>query len=463
MRIGCMDFPATLNPVYATSETAQAVMNKLHQALFYFDPGGGIRPELAETTHWDEERSTISITLKKGAYFANGVAVQSRDVLATLALLRNPLYEYPYLADLAFIEEIIAVDALSFRIRLKGKFAPWKNYLTFKVLHAGEIENMDPVAFRKHRPLGCGPYQLQAVEEPRAILLKKNPFYGPRPSFQRIVYSVLGDPRQGPLKLLTDELDAVEVQADEARAYARLPEWRRDFLLLQYRKFGYTYLVFNLKAPDVDFNLRKLFYNRLQASPFLEIFLKGTGEPVHSPFLALSAAVKVQRLPVVEFPPRPRRLRILANSESVLRKQLVLFLCEEMKRFHVELEPVFVEYRTFLKYLKQGNFDLAVSAFLLDMDWNLKDVLSSSGYFNYAGLTDTVMDALLEAGLREMDEKKRRRIYASAHERWLESLPLIPLFNLNYAMGVSRRLKPPAAHFRTIGSSGDFFYNLQGW
>jgi len=34
LRIGCLDFPSALNPVYATSETAQGVMNKLHQALF---------------------------------------------------------------------------------------------------------------------------------------------------------------------------------------------------------------------------------------------------------------------------------------------------------------------------------------------------------------------------------------------------------------------------------------------
>ncbi len=208
--------------------------------------------------------------------------------------------------------------------------------------------------------------------------------------------------------------------------------------------------------------MRRLFYNCLHVSPFLTLFLKGAGQVVYSPFLNLSADVQSRRLPAAS-PPQRLRLRILANSESVLRKQFVLFLCEEMKRFHIDLEPVFVEYQTFLKYLKQGNFDLAVSAFLLDMDWNLKDVLSSSGYFNYAGLADAKMDALLEAGLREMDEKKRRQIYVNAHARWLESLPLLPLFNLDYFMGISRSLKIPTDHFRVIGSTGDFFYDLSGW
>jgi ABC-type transport system substrate-binding protein len=119
LRIGCLDFPSGLNPVYATSETAQGVMNKIYQALFYFDQMGAIRPELVDSVHWDKGQLAISLTLKKGICFANGAAVQSRDVLATIELLKNPIYEYPYLSDLNFIEKIVVIDPLNFRIELK--------------------------------------------------------------------------------------------------------------------------------------------------------------------------------------------------------------------------------------------------------------------------------------------------------------------------------------------------------
>jgi ABC-type transport system substrate-binding protein len=462
LRLGCLDFPPGMNPVYATSETAQGIMNKVHRALFYFDRQGNIRPELVDSVSWDEGKLQVSIMLKRGMFFSNGAAVQSRDVLATIELLKDPLYEYPYLSDLNFIEKAVAVDPLSFRLKLKGKYAPWKNYLTFKILNADDIRGLGPGEFRRRIPLGCGPYQIEAVDEPRAIVLKENRFFAGHSSFKKIVYAVLRDPQQGPLKLLTDETDAVDITADDVRSFHQLPEWRKGFHLLKYNKFGYTYLVFNLKNPPVNLNLRKLFYNHLLASPFLETFLKGAGELVFSPFLYLNGSVGPMPLPAAA-PSQRLRLRILANSESTLRKQLVLFLCEEMKAFNIELEPVFVEYQTFLKYLKQGNYDVAVSAFLLDMDWNMKDILSSSGYFNYAGLADAKMDALLDAGLQEMDEKKRRQIYLEAHERWLATLPLIPLFNLNYFMGVSRSLNVPAGRFELVGSCGDFFYNIQDW
>jgi ABC-type transport system substrate-binding protein len=76
---------------------------------------------------------------------------------------------------------------------------------------------------------------------------------------------------------------------------------------------------------------------------------------------------------------------------------------------------------------------------------------------------ESEMDDVLEKGLREMDIEKRRKIYERAHELWLNSLPFIPLFNLNYFMGLSRAIKIPENRFNLIGSSGDFFYNLQGW
>jgi len=194
----------------------------------------------------------------------------------------------------------------------------------------------------------------------------------------------------------------------------------------------------------------------------LDLFLQGTGDRVFSPFLYLNPQKQPRPLPTATLP-APRRLRILTNSESLVRQQLVLFLCEEMKPFGIELEPVFVEYQTFLQYLKSGNFDLAVSAFLLDMDWNMKDILSSAGYFNYAGFSRSELDRILDEGLQEMNPVKRRKIYERAHVMWLESLPLIPLFNLNYFMGIAKGIKIPAAHFKLIGSCGDFFYNIQDW
>jgi peptide/nickel transport system substrate-binding protein len=462
LRIACFDFPRTLNPAYATGETAQAVANKIYQSLFQFDCHGEIRPELVESFTMENGGLDVSLVLRRGMRFSDGSALDSRDVAATIALLRDPQFDYPYLSDLDFIAAVETPGPATIRLRLKRQYAPWKNYLTFKVLSDGEIAGIDVQAFRQRSPLGSGPYRLTSVSAPWKLELERNPFWPGRLQHGRIRYSLLSDLRQAPLKLLNAEVDAVEVHGDDAQAYAKIKRWRQRFNLLRYRKFGFTYLVFNLRDPAIDLNLRRLFFNRLQGGRFLDVFLEGRGERVFSPFLLLSPEKGPRVLPAAPLP-AVRRLRILTNSESTLRTQLVLFLCEEMKGSGIELEPVFAEYQVFLQCLKKGDFDLAVSAFVLDMDWNMKDVLSGSGYFNYAGYADPRMDAALDEGLGVMDDGKRRQVYARAHELWLEALPLIPLFNLHYYMGVARGIAAPARRFELVGSTGDFFYNIQDW
>lgn len=462
LRIACFDFPGSFNPVYATSETAQAAANKVYQSLFHFDPRGALRPELVASCSVNEAAGEVRITLKPGQRFADGAELGSRDVAATIAALRDPRFEYPYAADLDFLDRAEAVSPLELRLKLKERFAPWKNYLTFKVLSAKELAGADAKSFRTRVPLGSGPYRLAAVSEPRGFELERNPHWPGRLRYARLSYAVLGDPRQAPLKLLNAEIDAVEVHGDDADAYQRLQRWQRSFRLLPYRKFGYTYLVFNLRRPAIDHSLRQRFHERLHGTRFLDDFLQGRGQRVFSPFLLFGAADRPRFFTKAPLNNR-RRLKVLTNSESTVRRDFVLFLCQEMKAENVDLEPEFVEYRMFLQRLKNGDFDLAVSAFLLDIDWNMKDILSSSGYFNYAGYADPEMDAALEAGLREMDETKRRAVYGKAHEIWSRSLPLIPLFNLNYFMGVARRIALPRQRFELVGSCGDFFYNIQDW
>ena len=462
LRIGIGSFPGSLNPVYATDEVSQGICNKVYQSLFYFDPSGKIRNELVRSAALDETKLEATVELKQGERFSNGREVTSDDVLATIRLLKNPAFRFPYQSDLAFIDRFEKIGLHRFTVCFRERFAPWKNYLTFKILSAAEIQTADPARFKVQYPLGSGAYRIRKIEEPARIWLEANPLSSQTVKFARIEYSVLLDPRQAPLKLISGETDAAEVDPQDAQIFLGNPKWQDHFRLAQYKKFGFTYLAFNLKNPEIDLNLRQIVYNQVMMGNFLDVFLNHSGETVHSPFLLFNDEMKPVRFGTSTLLER-RRLTILTNSESRLRKNLVLFLIEELRPLHIELLPVFVEYHTFLKYLKEGRYDLAVSGFVLDIDWNLRDILAGGSFFNYAQYTNPIMDRLLDDGLREMDERKRKCIYRQAHFRWREDLPFIPLFTLYYYMGLSKRLTTPRLGCPVVGSTGDFFYHLEEW
>jgi peptide/nickel transport system substrate-binding protein len=471
LRIGINEFPAALNPVYASTETSQAIMNKVFNGLFYFDEKGNIQKELVEKVHF-ENTVEIVIELKKNIFFSDGKELAADDVVATVELLQDKRFKYPYVSNLQFIQRLERIDRYRFKITMPYRFAPWQAYLTFKILNSHEIKDVSPESFRDMILSGTGPYKFKTFKRPTKITLELNPAHTipahlvsiPGKMFKLIEYIVISYTHLAPLKLINNEIDICELQPENAAAYqqTKSEKWHQSFSLLRYKKFGYTYLVFNLRNSLITKNLRSLFYDLLLNGDFLARFLKDRGERVVSPFLLLNSKVKPMQLKAAPLE-NPIRLNILTNSESKLRKQLVLFLREELKSFNIHLQPVFLEYHTFREYLKKGRYDIGVSAFILDIDYDMTDIFSSDSYFNYAHFRSPEMDALLQQGLRELNPGKREEIYLKAHRLWLENLPLIPLFNLYYYVGVSQYIGIPARRVEIVGSVGDFLYNILEW
>jgi peptide/nickel transport system substrate-binding protein len=464
LRVGINTFPANLNPIYTTDETSQAVVNKIFDALFEFDSNGAIVNRLVQSFSYTSD-TDIQVVLKEGIRFSNGKELTAADVEATVSLLLDERYKYPYASNLGFIAGVTAEGKYSLRLKTKNPVAAWRNSLTFKVLCAEEIKGFaatDLSSFRKRRLSGTGPYMIAAVEPPNRVTLKRNTHSRSKSLYPALHYTVVAYPYLVPLKLLNREIDLCELQPEDIPVYREKKSWQKSFKILKYSKFGYSYLVFNLKNPAITSEIRQLLYNALVAGNFTSKFLRDRGEAVKSPFMLLSPEVETKRFPIDKISP-PKRLKILTNSESQMRKRFILFLKKELRPLGIELEPVFMEYHSFLDCLKRKDFHLALSGFLLDIDYDMNDILASGSYFNYAGFSSPEMDRLLSAGLRELNPQKRKIIYLEAHNLWKRDLPLLPLFNLYYYVGVAQNVSIPTDTCRLMGSSGDFLQNIRCW
>lgn len=473
LRVGLHTFPNSLNPIYSTTEDSQPVINKIFDSLYYYDKEGKITSDLvARTTATLEKgRSVTRLTLKKGIRFSDGKELDANDIIQTIRILKNPVYNYPYLSTTQCIDSVEKIDLYDLVIRWSSPIVSWQNHLTFKILNSRQISNVSPAILRKMNLTGTGPYVLKSVKAPVRIILEINKFYSEHEQklnssmnhsmYRYIHYDVFTDAYLAPLKLINHEIDICELQPESVVSYSRLPEWQKKFRVISYKKSGYTYLVFNLKNPAITPNLRNHIYNTLIAGNFVERFLEQKGEPVKTPFLYHTSHEASKRLNT--FPLKPVTLRILTNSESKIRKEFVLFLAEELKPLRITLEPIFLEYNAFLDYLKKGKFDLAVSGYMMDSDQNMNEIFNSDSYFNYSSFRDKKMELLLKRGLTEFAPVKRESIYSEALGIWKRSLPFIPLFSLYYYVGVSRDVPVPSELYSVVSSEGDFLYNISQW
>ncbi len=462
LRIGIHNFPASLNPFYAADEISQGILNKVFDSLFYFDGSGNIQDGLVQNVRMGDNNKEIILYLKKHIYFANGREFEAADVIATLQQIKDPRFQSPYSERLAFITRIEKMDKYALKLSLNYPMARWKSYLCIKILNAGEIAGVNPAGFRNAVLSGTGPYRIQEVHEPNKILLSLNDELRNPDMYRSLEYTVVSYTQLAPLKLLNDEIDICELQPEHREAYNHSKEWQTKFKILKYKKFGYTYLVFNTKNEKLNREVKRIFTNLLLGGDFMDYFLDGRGERVYTPFLLLNNKIKPQKFPVQPLT-RPLHLKILGNSESKIRKEFILFLCGELAAYNIKLTPLYLEYHMFCDYLKKANFDIAVSGYLMDIDYDMKDILYSKSYFNYAQFKNADMDRLLDQGLLEMDPIKREAIYLQAHEIWLEGLPFIPLFNLYYYIGVSQRITLPGTISTLVSSESDFLIDIHQW
>lgn len=462
LRIGISNFPNSLNPFYAGDETSQGILNKVFDSLFYFDGSGKLQNGLVQNDRRSNNDNEIILTLKKNIFFANGQELDADDVMATLERIKDPRFQSPYRPKLDFIKQVEKIDKYTLKLTLNYPLAPWKSYLCFKIVNAAEMAKTNPDTFRNMILSGTGAYRIQEIHEPSEILLSLNDPIKYPSMYRFLDYVIVSYTQLAPLKLINDEIDICELQPHHKDAYDKIKEWQQKFLILEYKKFGYTYLLFNLKNVKLSREVRQIFYNLLIHGDFLDRFLNGKGERVFTPFLLLNDKVKPTKFQVQQLE-KPLQLKILGNSESQIRKEFILFLRDELKPYNIHLEPLFLEYHTFLDYIKKSAYDIALSGYMLDIDYDMKDVFYSDAYFNYAHLQSQEMDQFLDNGLLELDPVKREAIYFKAHDIWLKELPILPLFNLYYYIGVSRRIKVPDNVSTLVGSESDFLINIRAW
>jgi len=434
------------------------ILNKVYNSLFSFDNKGNIINELVKSYKINKNKLEIKINLKKNYFFSNGKNLNSQDVIESIKLYLNRKSKYPYRSNLNFIKSIRPVNKYEFVINLKYKFAPWKNYLTFKILNYEEIQKLNPNEYKTHLFLGTGNYRFYKVKPPSKIILLKNEYSKEKNNFEKLVFKVILDTKTNPLKLINKEIDIAEILVEDVKPF----EKNKKIRILKFNKFGYYFIVFNLKR-NIDYKIRKLFYNTLYNTKFLKKFLNNRGKIVKSPILLLNNSKRIKH--IKEKPEKLNsriRLTILTNSESRIRRNFILFLTKEMKKHNIYLKPLFFEYHKFIKSLKSKNFDIALSGFLLDIDYDISDIVHSKSPFNYSNFSNTEFDELLESGNRELDEVKRKNIYIKIHNKWLKELPIIPLFSLYYYVGINKKITPNN-FYKIVGSITDPLYNINLW
>jgi ABC-type transport system substrate-binding protein len=516
--VGVRRLPTALAPLLAVTDAELQALELLFERLVQPRPGEGGRlayvPQLAAGpgTALDAGRS---FSLVRKAYWSNGKRVTQADVLRSLQLMTNP--DLPggaaRVADLADAIEPQPVEEDVFRVEFRyrrGLLDPLRPF-AFPVMPADR--QADPAGLKAfaEKPVGSGPYVYRGTlrESGReCAVFKVNPYYFGRPGhkvpkIREIRMFVSTDPvadfaaGKAPLHLLLDTPLATVGVLKKKGVEVRTMASRRVF-----------FLAVNCADPVLaDANLRRALAHGIDRERLLDEHFRGARRLSLGPVNLVPGASILRaatRLPGFtahrtlngpfpadtwancadgRVPPAgqwydPTRARkFLADSkQSAVELQLkypdddprVKAACEAMARQLRELGasagcPISVTLvplppDRLREDLHAGNYQLAYWRFDFPDDaFSLSGLLDPRG--NYFGYTnDGALASKLVKAANHRDFTYVKKYTHDLHFHLYETMPLIPLWQLDVMLAVHPNLTLPA----TVDALR-VFSNIEEW
>lgn len=253
--------PRTLNllSVDADMTTRYIVDSTIIESLFTQDLDTDkikLKPKLAEKMDISEDGLEITIKLKDGIYFSDGVPVTADDVIFTFETIMNPKIDCADIRNyFDNITSVVKLDKRRVKFVMKERY--WKTVSMiggFYVFpkHIYQFKNPDEFNKRISNPIGSGPYIFERWDVGQQIVLKRNEnYWGKKPNLKKIVFKFITNATAALQALRSHDTDMFEPGSEQVTDMPKNPEFAEEFKTIIFwdPTFGFWYIGWNQQRP----------------------------------------------------------------------------------------------------------------------------------------------------------------------------------------------------------------------
>jgi len=458
LRFG-LDFDLdTLDPARSGSYIERAVNASRCDQLLNVDAALNIVPELATGWEWSEDRLALTLHLREGVQFQDGVAMDAAAVRANIERYRNAPYSFRR-SELKPVMGEDVLDASTLRIRLSAPYAPLLALLANRSGTMLSPRVLDrPAEAIAADPVCAGPFTLVERVAQDHITLQRFPAYwnAAAVNLDRIVFRIMPDSTVRLLNLQSGQLDIANrlaatdvpaVEADRQLRVARSPS------------IGFEMLSFNLAhgpASDTPFGhdvrIRQAFAKAIDRGGINQAVFEGRfipsnqmeapgsryWDPAHPvPPRDLAGAKALLAAAGV---PHPKLTLSVTNSPTDMQVGEVIQSMAAEAGFEVQLQKGEAVSQT--DAATRGDYEayLVIWSGRPDPDGNTSIWLHCGAPLNWTGWCSPALDAALDRGAAGVDEAARKAAYHQAEDIWMADLPYLPLYHFTWFWGLSEKV-----------------------
>jgi peptide/nickel transport system substrate-binding protein len=175
LAIGFSIEPAGLDPAFGDAPSLdRSIYNLFYDNLFHLSAAGEFVPALA--TRWEvaEDGLSVSFTLRPGVVFHDGAPLDGAAVKAALERVVDPALNAAYAGALTDMAGVDVLGPLAVRVRLKR---PSGVLMTSLATEPGMIARVAPGLDLKRNPVGTGPFRFVSWVGGSALTAARNDRY----------------------------------------------------------------------------------------------------------------------------------------------------------------------------------------------------------------------------------------------------------------------------------------------
>ena len=413
-------------------------------------------------------------------------------MLYTYERLTDPEVTTPYSSNYSLVKNVTAPDPHTVRVAYREPFVPALESWGMGIVPRHVFGGARGKGFNSHpanrSPIGTGPYRFIRWDPDEKIILEANPgYFRGRPKIPKYVFRIIPDQSVEFLELRNKSIDILLLTPDQYHAY---PEFFEGYKKYRLPRAVYTYLGFNLDQPLFrDKKVRTALAMAIDKEDLVRGVLMGLGRAATGPYLPLSWAFDPgvkdfdhdpKRAAeilgeagwtdsdgdgVLDRGGRPFEFTIITNQGNKMRSLSAEIIQEQLARIGVKVQIRVLEWSTFLKdFIDKHKFDACILGWSLSPDPDQHGIWHSSqrgeGRYNFVSYSNPEVDRLLEAGRREFDPEKRKRLYRRTHRLIHDDIPYVFLYYPDQLPVVSDRVE--GVKLAPLSSFG-FGWNFEEW
>ncbi len=479
--------PSTIDPHVGASSELGIPLTSVYDPLVWLTPEGEYVPGLAESWEVSQEGKVYTFTLRHDVKFHDGTLFDASAVCANLDRIADPeTKSAKAIGLLGPYEGCQVVDEHTAQVSFSSAYAPFLGAVSQVYLAMAS-----PTALEKwgndyqFHQVGTGPFKFVEYVPKDHLTLARNPDYDWAPPFfahqgaahlQEVEFRFFTDPATRSPTLESGEVDvmgeippvdAARLDADEGYQLLAVPVPGQPLQMH----------VNTARAPTDDLRVRQALLYAADRQAVVDAVFMGTSPPAYGPLnrVTWSYDPGVESL-YAHDPERAKRLLDEAgwrdsDGDGVRDKdgqplvlEMILMgwgylpevgqvLQDQYRQVGVQLNIQVLPFPGAVQAAAEGQHHLIPFTLSSSDPHILRSSYHSTnadGGFNWSKVRDAELDALLDAGMRTLDQAERAQIYAQVQQRIMAGAWIVPVrdyVNLNAASSRVQGLR----------------YDAQGW